>query len=210
MHRLAPFFSGFQELVEVGERKNRPVRLDPASFKGVLERGVNRTDVGNEVIKELGYQIGLSAQSSAFPGDIDVAINVAVTSPAVHNEVSITLGAFDQVPAKLVAAIDWIGILELIVDVWSPDCGSLVTAELEGRPRLRRALTVGWLTYLSAGQYPQLPPLPREATVKPIRSVGNLIAAMPDAFPHHAKKDLALLNQVHRSLARLYLNVKSL
>jgi hypothetical protein len=209
LKRLSPFFSGLRN-TRLVTRKRQPVRFDIACLKEVLQKGVNRTDIGHEVITELGYSVGLAAVSSTDPSyAVDVDLNIGVTSSAVPNEVSVSLGTFDPVRPEQIAAIDWVGVLELLVDVWSPLYGSLITSDLRNRPRLRRALTVGWLTFLSVSQFPELP-LPAQVAVKPVRAVGRLINCMPESFPQHTKKDMALLNQVHRSLARRYLDVKSL
>jgi hypothetical protein len=211
LKRSASFFSGFQKIELTSTRKKQSVRLDSDCLAKVLQKGVNRTDVGHEVIPELGYSVGLTAVSSARPSyDVDVHLNLGVTEIMVPNEVRVELGAFDPVLPEQAAAIDWVGLLAMLVEVWSPLYGSLATRVLRDRPRLRRALTVGWLTYLSADQFPDLPPLPAPAAVRRINGTGNLIAIMPTAFPHHTRKDIALWNQVHRSLARLYLDVKSL
>jgi hypothetical protein len=210
LQRLAPYFSGFQTLEEIGGKKNRRL-LDANSFKSVLERGVNRTDVGNEVIEDLGYQVGLCARSSAVTSyDIDIVLNLGVTSPAVHNEVSISLGAFDRMPAELMAAVDWPGLMEVLVDAWLPDCGSLTTPDLGNRLRLRKALYIGWLTYLSESQFPRLPSLPQGVVVRHLEGAGHTIDCIPDRFPGCSKQDLRKLKQVHTELARMYLDVNSL
>jgi hypothetical protein len=210
LKRLGPFFSGFEDTRLVTVRKKRSVELNVASLREVLRTGVNRTDVGHEVIVELGYSVGLTAVTATDPGyDVDVSLNIGVTAVPVPNEVSIALGTFDPVRPDQVAAIDWVGVFELLVDVWSPLYGSLLTSDLMDKPRLRRALRVGWLTYLSAGQFPELP-VPAQVPVKPLRGVGHLIDCMPERFPQHTKKDVAAVNGVHRALAHRYLDVKSL
>src|SRR5687767_4832080 len=97
LKRLSPFFSGLRNAKLVA-RKRQSVQFDVACLKEVLQKGVNRKDIGHEVITEQGYSVGLAAVSSTDPSyAVDVDLNIGVTSSAVPNEVSVSLGTFDPV-----------------------------------------------------------------------------------------------------------------
>src|SRR5687768_8325181 len=77
LKQLGPFFSGFRAIRLVSARKKRAVQLNLASLKEALQTGVNRTDVGHEIIPELGFCIGLAAKSSTDPGyEVQIDLNI--------------------------------------------------------------------------------------------------------------------------------------
>jgi len=138
------------------------VTTDHADLVDRLLVGRNRTDVGNEVIEELGYAVSWWNSRETRDGGVTLRLHLGVTSPHVANSVTLNLpdsrsfpGLYEQSRAgELMLAV--IAIFEPDRAVWSsssmkkaqaePDQelenGGIAYGQLIGHP-------AGWATYLS-------------------------------------------------------------
>lgn len=145
---LSPAFCNWRH---VGKRRYTPVEMEAGSLRKLLERGVNRTDIGRKVIEQLGVgaqfwngrhddlSAGLMVQCSSWtqvpglvPNFVTLDMPVAVLQAAGGNQVA--LRAFRS-----------------LIECWEPEHTFLtergVRDQLDAIRERPNVEQVGWLTY---------------------------------------------------------------
>lgn len=156
----------------------------------LLLKGRNRTDVGRNVLEDLGFSLSLW-NGVKDDGDTRLGVSCGVYSPWNHNSCVIELP--ERVPAaERVLTVETLTcVVRATVSSWEPDWAWVVSNTHLGLLELVDLKpNVGWLLYLAAarGEIPKLPP---PARVVPIEGHGNLIVVTEERFsakhPEHVE-----------------------
>ena len=150
--RLSEIDEAFESWFRRGVRKTAaktPVELDVESLSGLLAQGVNRRDVGGDVIEELGYSVGLwnrarpavgfSATVGAHPSFMGVLNSVVFDFPRPEAE------ALRLYEPRVAGAV-----IDAVVESWEPNWATWTTHAWRSAQKVAsREPVVGWMTYLS-------------------------------------------------------------
>lgn len=138
---------------------NTPVASDSRSLAELLERGRNRTDVGREVIQELGFSFDLWNRSRP-----EVGLNGLVGAyPSVGRIVNTFVLSFyasaQPEAARIYTDASAKAVMKAVVEAWEPDWATWSTSRLrDAQPVEPREPVVGWYTYLRGDVAPRSPP----------------------------------------------------
>lgn len=141
-----------------------PVGLDPEVLGGLLAKGVNRRDVGGEVLDDLGFSIDLwnRARPAIAMGG---TVGAHAVASGVVNSFTIELPTPNGEAERLFEPGAAQRILESIVDAWEPAWATWTSARLRNLQYTTAPTPVlGWMTYFSRPISVDLD----EATVKPL------------------------------------------
>jgi hypothetical protein len=156
----------------------RPVNFSNREFiRGLLESSQHRTDVGNKVVPDLGFLVGLwnGGNDSAEAG---ATISCGGYTRGLLN--SVVLDLPDEF-ASLAGLAGLQDILAATAKAWSPDwAGVVCDAARESRPFDPFVPFVDWMLYLSHDWLPVVPPLPPSTLTRPFGE-GTLIVVQEEA-----------------------------
>lgn len=124
---------------------NTPVASDSRSLAELLERGRNRTDVGREVIQELGFsfdfwnrsrpEVGLNGLVGAYPS-VGRIVNTFVLS---------FYASAQPEAARIYTDASAKAVMKAVVEAWEPDWATWSTRRLrDAQPVEPREPVVGW------------------------------------------------------------------
>jgi len=191
LQRLREISSVFTRWEPVSEKKaGRKFTADLAHLEVLARAGVNRTDVGNEVIPDLGFRISLLSKACGS-GLVSLRITAGGYSKWVSNVCVIELPPLASGDAALLRVPTLVKVCESVIAFWEPDSGQVGSpGMLDLLPDRNEGVDVGWFTYLVAGhgEPPQVSPPSR---VLPVNGKGHLIIATDGVFscanPEHVK-----------------------
>lgn len=157
------FASWFRRAASKAAAKT-PVDTDAESLGRLLAQGVNRRDVGGDVIEELGFSIGLwnrarpavglSGTVGAYPSFQGVLNSVVLDFPPPEAE---ALRLYEPSVAQ--------AIFDAVVEAWEPNWATWTTHALRNaQGAAPREPVVGWMTYLETAVSEDLP----RATSRPL------------------------------------------
>ncbi|WBP93106.1 hypothetical protein O6072_18020 [Mycolicibacterium neoaurum] len=178
---------------KAGSRRNALAQpLVTTNYDDLVHRlfaGRNRTDVGNEVIENLGYAVSWWNSRENREGGITLRLHLGVTSPHVSNSVVLNLPDSRQTP-RLYEKGAASALLSAVISIFQPDRaswssndlkkaqaepdqelpnGGIAYGQLIGHP-------AGWATYLADRSGISFDPdaLPKDAVVEKLES-GTLV-----------------------------------
>jgi Immunity protein 52 len=166
------------------EALSREIEPKVEVLQDLLLRGRNRSDIGQQVMEELGFRASLWTTSSSGTEDASLMIKCGcyASRPGVNSCV-LNLPRQWSNSADLQSDQLLRMVMECMVSAWAPDWGLVSSSLLDSArkyPKLN-APRVGWLTYLSA-QRGVIPPLPVPAQVERLGSEGSLIIVTDELF----------------------------
>ncbi|HEX5747094.1 MAG TPA: Imm52 family immunity protein, partial [Archangium sp.] len=181
-HMLARCDPAFAQWYRAGrgfprELPGWPVRPEMKELEAFFLKGGNRTDVGKEVIEELGFhQMVWNAKKDA----IHVHLNCGEYSPWGGNSCLFAPLCKSTVWERLVRSPVLAEVLTSAVTAWDPDYAMASSTEMVRLIKKRkREVRVGWLTYLSR-RLGKLPPLPAPVRIEPVGKLGWLLVLSPE------------------------------
>lgn len=141
------------------EALQRPVTIETGSLADVLLAGLNRRDVNNSVITELGYSAGLWNGNTKTSAGFRVRCGASTTvARMMSNTFVLDLPPFGQADAPDPVPLK--SFIHAVIDAWEPDWAVLVSDALRDAQQTHpRQPVIGWMTYLSSwrGAIPALP-----------------------------------------------------
>jgi hypothetical protein len=189
---------------KVRSRKNTfppevPVERD--TIDRLLTSGVNRTDIGNKPIPQLGFSLGLW---NGYPDNRAMSLftTCGAYSPVVKNVVVVDLPCGGEEASALLDFQHLSHTLMIMVQNFAPDWGTVNTARLQNSVlNLPKDMPqVGWLTYLSQA-FGEVPPCPDYELIT-IDGLGTLIVTTREVFsvddPKHVRSAMAAAEAVSR------------
>lgn len=126
-----------------------PVDLDAQSLGRLLAQGVNRRDVGGDVIEELGFSVGLWNRARPAVG-LSGTVGAHPSFTGVLNSVVFDFPPPEAEALRLYEPRVAGAILDAVVESWEPDWATWTTHALRSaQGAAPREPVVGWMTYLS-------------------------------------------------------------
>jgi hypothetical protein len=195
---LGKLDSAFSSWRCVKESRGIPYsQLNSSIVSRWLAEGVNRTDIGHELIPELGFSLLLVAneEETALP----LSIACGMWSPRLSNCCSLDLPCSGNTASRLLNVSTLMQVAKAIIASWEPEGGVITSHEcsrLVGAPRYESE--AGWITYVS-DKCAARAAIPEKATVEPVVG-GKLVIATLDRFSTANPKHMAIVRQLSRSL----------
>ncbi|HYO67798.1 MAG TPA: Imm52 family immunity protein, partial [Archangium sp.] len=168
-------------------------------WESLLLKGRHRTDVGREVIEELGFsQMVWNAKKEA----ITVRFSCGGYSWGGPNSCLIRPIGKSAVWERLVRSPVLADVLTSMATAWDPDFAMASSTEMvrlmeKGEFEVR----VGWLTYLSR-RLGKLPPLPAPVRIEPVGTLGWLLVLSPEPMTSSNPEHVAFTARVRELLDR--------
>ncbi|MGN7779815.1 Imm52 family immunity protein [Mycolicibacterium sp. 22603] len=110
------------------------VNTDHGELVSRLLGGRNHTDVGHQVLEELGYRVGWWNGAENYRTAAKLSVHIAVTSAHVGNNVVLELPDSDFVP-QLYEPITARKLLSIVIDVFGPDWAVWTSHQLVEKQR---------------------------------------------------------------------------
>ena len=177
-----------------------PVRPELKELETFLLKGRNRTDVGREVIEDLGFrQMVWNAKKEAT----DIHLSCGKYSPwGGPNTCRLEPPRQGAVRERLLRLPVLTEVLTCMATAWDPDFAMVSSGEMvdlmeKGDFEVR----VGWLTYLSR-RLGRLPPLPAPVRIEPVGTLGWLLTLSPEPMTASNPEHVALTARVRELLDR--------
>ncbi|HEY0604895.1 MAG TPA: Imm52 family immunity protein [Herpetosiphonaceae bacterium] len=145
----------FEHWFEQGRSKKEAlkseIKVEPEALQKLLLGGKNRTDVGNEVIKELGFRVGMWTGGSD-DGSASLTIKCGSYAPIPGiNSCILSLPIEEPIAERLLHVPVLTSLLECMVAVWSPEWGLVTSRQYQSLPGNLGADVpqTGWIVYLA-------------------------------------------------------------
>ncbi|MFE8605745.1 Imm52 family immunity protein [Archangium violaceum] len=177
-----------------------PVRPDMKELETFFLKGRSRTDIGKEVIEDLGFsRMVWNAKKEA----INISFCCGGYSPW-GNPNSCLIHPFgpSAVWERLVHSPVLAEVLTCVATAWDPDYAMASSSQMVDLIQKRkREVRVGWLTYLSR-RLGRLPPLPAPVRIEPVGTLGWLLVLSPEPMTASNPEHVALTARVRELLDR--------
>ncbi|WNG54367.1 hypothetical protein F0U59_05905 [Archangium gephyra] len=205
-HMLARCDPTFTQWYRAGRGSPRelpgwPVRPEMKELESLLLKGRNRTDVGREVIEDLGFsRIVWNAKKEAT----EIHLTCGGYSPwGGPNLCLLNPPRQGAVRERLLRAPVLAEVLTCMATAWDPDFAMAGSTEMvrlmEAKDRVE--VRVGWLTYLSR-RLGNLPPLPAPVLIEPVGTLGWLLVLSPEPMTASNPEHVAFTARVRELLDR--------
>jgi hypothetical protein len=175
-----------------------PVRPEVGELEKFLLKGRNRTDVGKEVIEELGfYQMMWNAKK-------EPTYLTMTCGGYSHNPNNCLLEPPRQGPVRerLLRVPVLTEVLTSMATAWDPDFAMASSTEMVRLvQKEKEEVRVGWLTYLSR-RLGSLPPLPAPVRIEPVGALGWLLVLSPEPMTASNPEHVAFTVRVRNLLDR--------
>jgi hypothetical protein len=148
LKELANLDDLFTRLVPTATRRSqRRYSLD--EVKECLAQGVTHTDVGNQLIRELGYSMSMHA----VDGDATMTLSIACGgfSPWVRNVCSIVFPSTGNAAERIIRLEPLVRIMDAATRHWNPEHGIVSSHECSNLlSPTNLDFEAGWITYVPA------------------------------------------------------------
>ncbi|WP_375765538.1 immunity 52 family protein [Archangium gephyra] len=177
-----------------------PVCPEMKELETLFLKGRNRTDVGREVIEDLGFrQFVWNSKKEATKLHLSCGKYSPCGGPNLCLLYPPKQGAVRE---RLLRAPVLTEVLTCMATAWDPDFAMASSSEMvdlmeEGEFEVR----VGWLTYLSR-RLGTLPPLPAPVRIEPVGTLGWLLVLSPEPMTAGNPEHVALTARVRELLDR--------
>ena len=203
-HMLARCDPAFAQWYRAGrgfprELPGWPVRPELKELEAFFLKGRLRTDVGKEVIEELGFsQMVWNAKKEA----IMITFSCGGYSWGGPNSCLVRPIGKSAVWDRLVHSPVLVEVLTSMATAWDPDFAMASSTEMvdlmeKGDFEVR----VGWLTYLSR-RLGTLPPLPAPVRIEPVGKLGWLVVLSPEPMTASNPEHVAFTARIRELLDR--------
>ena len=177
-----------------------PVRPDIAEMEKLLLKGRNRTDVGREVIEDLGFSMMMwNAREEAT----DLHLACGGYSPwGPPNLCLLRPPRKGAIRERLLHASVLNEVLTSMATAWDPDFAMASSGEMVDLiEKDDFEVRVGWLTYLSR-RLGKLPPLPAPVRIEPVGALGWLLTLSPEPMTASNPEHVAFTSRIRELLDR--------
>lgn len=186
------------------EALKEEIKPDVATLQTLLLAGRSRTDIGQKIIENLGFLIGLwnGASNDTESAGLMIRCGCYASRPGVNSCV-IDLPYGDSVTERLLLVPVLKAVMECVVSAWAPDWGVITSGrfrKMTSRPP-SHAPRVGWLTYLSHSRG-VVTSLPLPARVVPLGTQGSLVIITDERFTASNPSHVEMAAQVTEELDR--------
>ena len=176
-----------------------PVRSEMEEWEKLLLRGRNRTDVGKEVIEDLGFS---EMVWNAKKEPTYVSMSCGGYTPWVPNNCLLKPTRESPIRERLLCNPVMTGVLTAMATAWDPDFAMASSSEMVSpMEKGQFAVRIGWLTYLSR-RLGTLPPLPGPVRIEPLGALGWLLTLSPEPMTASNPDHVAYTARVRELLDR--------
>jgi hypothetical protein len=174
---------------------------DPEELKELLLRGRNRTDLGKQVIEDLGF--GLRVWNQQPDGrSTKVSLRCGAFTEAVSNVCLLNPPSQGDAAERLLSAPALTQVLTCMATAWDPDWGVATSTKTRAPISVdEQDSDVGWLMYF-ARRRGTVPPLPAPVRIEPVGLLGTLVILTPERFTASNPEHMALGRRVRELLKR--------
>ncbi|KFA88598.1 Imm52 family immunity protein [Archangium violaceum] len=202
---LARCDSSFSQWYRAGrgfprELPGHPVQPEVKELEQLFLRSRNRTDVGKEVIEDLGFsRIMWNAKQTAT----DLHLSCGKYSPwGGPNVCLLKPPGQGPVRERLLRVPVLAEVLTCMVTAWDPDFAMASSSEMVDLVEKRGSeVRMGWLTYLSR-RLGKLPPLPAPVRIEPVGKLGWLLVLSPEPMTASNPEHVAFTARIRELLDR--------
>lgn len=169
--------------------------LDPQKLEELFLKGRNRTDIGREVIADLGFSIRLWNGASQEEAEATVGIHCGCYSERVGNNVLIDLPYQSEGPKWVQNASS---LLALVAEIWRPKWAGIMSERaMREREFGGDRPFVDWMVYV-----PRLvEAVPAPGHVETLNGLGSIVVVQPDPPVGDGGEESSRIRQVERLLA---------
>jgi hypothetical protein len=204
-HMLARCDPSFTQWYRAGrgfprELPGHPVRPEMKELEKLLLQSRLRTDVGREVIEDLGFSRSMwNAKKEAT----DISLSCGGYSPwGGPNSCLLNPTRERGVRERLLRTSVLAEVLTSMATAWDPDFGMVSSTEMVRLVQKRKwEVRVGWLTYLSR-RLGRLPPLPAPVRIESVGELGWLLVLSPEPMTASNSEHVAFTVRVRELLDR--------
>jgi immunity protein 52 of polymorphic toxin system len=177
-----------------------PLRLEVEELEKFLLKGRNRTDVGKEVIEDLGFhRMMWNARKER------THLTIACGGYSPWGSPNLCLLKPDRqglVRERLLRVPVLTEVLTSMATAWDPDFAMASSSEMVDQVEKGDfEVRVGWLTYLSR-RLGTLPPLPAPVRIEPVGTLGWLLVLSPEPMTASNPEHVAFTKRVRNLLDR--------
>ena len=177
-----------------------PARMTVEEWESLFLRGRNRTDVGKEIIDNLGFS------ESVWNGKKErtrVEFHCGEYSPWGPGNTCLVYPLHEgPVRERILSAPVLAGVLTSVATAWDPDFAMASSTEMvRSIQQRKREVRVGWLTYLSR-RLGTVPPLPAPVRIEPVGALGWLLVLSPAPMTASNPEHVAFTARVRELLDR--------
>ena len=181
-----PTFTAWRNGRRAGENIHFPPNME--QLQRLLAEGVNRKDIGNEIMPDLGFSVSLLAAEDDTA--MTLGMHCGVYSHWNRNVCSIVFPTDGKVADRILQTSVLTAIAKAVVRNWEPEYGVITSHHCSKLTSPKSFETeAGWVTYLSPNS-PKLPAIPKPAMVESVDH-GELVISTNDRFssgnPEHVK-----------------------
>lgn len=164
---------------------------DRAALAELLRRGVNRRDMDQSVIEELGWSLRLWNGDREQTAEVAVHVGATSSAPGIGNSAVVNLPSDPESRAAADA------VFRTLVEAWEPDRASWLTRPYRrSQPKVDGATVVGWQTYLTGALAGRVGEPPAGVTKRPLAD-GEWLTVGPEP----GEESMALAAQLAERLA---------
>jgi hypothetical protein len=177
-----------------------PVRPEVEELEKLLMKSRHRTDVGKEVIEDLGFsRILWNAKKEAFYLHLVCGSYSPNASPNICLLKPPGQGAAREGLLRVPVLTE---VLTSMATAWEPDFAMAGSTEMVDQVEKEGGeVRVGWLTYLSR-RLGTLPPLPAPVRIEPVGALGWLLVLSPEPMTASNPEHVAFTVRVRNLLDR--------
>jgi hypothetical protein len=177
-----------------------PVRPEVEELEKFLLKGRSRTDVGKEVIEDLGF---MRVMWNAKEGATDLGLRCGKYSPwGGPNYCLLNPPRQGAARERLLRVPVLTEVLTSMATAWDPDYAMASSNEMVDLVEKEGGeVRVGWLTYLSR-RLGSLPPLPAPVRIEPVGALGWLLTLSPEPMTASNPEHVAFTVRVRELLDR--------
>ena len=204
-HMLARCDPAFAQWYRAGRGAPRdlpghPVHTEVKELEKLLLQSRNRTDVGKEVIEDLGFS---RIMWNAKEGATDLHLSCGGYSPwGGPNVCLLKPPRQGAVRERLLCVPVLAEVLTCMATAWDPDFAMASSSEMVDLVEKDGfEVRMGWLTYLSR-RLGTLPPLPAPVRIEPVGTLGWLLVLSPEPMTASNPEHVAFTARVRELLDR--------
>jgi hypothetical protein len=165
----------------------------------LLEQGRNRTDVGKQVIEDLGFHIGMwNRRESQNEVGLSVTCGLYSTAPGLGGNCVVIdlpeeLGDLRQTQRMA-------NVLVAVATSWEPDWAGVISRKSrEARNFVPGKPFVDWMLYVSS-RLAANPTVPEPSSVIPVDAIGSVIVVQSEPVKADSPTDLQRVKAVETAL----------
>ncbi|OJT23792.1 hypothetical protein BO221_17625 [Archangium sp. Cb G35] len=182
------------------ELPGHPLHPEMNELERLFLQGRPRTDLGKNVIEDLGFRITTWNTKQKFTL---LSLSCGKYSPwGGPNTCLLDPSSDSTVRERLLRAPVLAEVLTSMATAWEPDYAIASSTEMVRLVEQgRREVRVGWLTYLSR-RLGALPPLPAPVHVSPVGALGWLLVLSPEPMTANNPEHVAFTQRIRERLDR--------